>query len=143
MPLTMEEFQERYKVTYKNMEIEEGVSIYPRTILVPKCPECGSTIYLYHSEKKMDTFMGYKIKDGILKDQVTEEPQWLATCWTDNCPFVIILEENDLARCPECGRFALELYSLYDHMRFQCTRKAQEKETMKSAGVDRYFGDLM
>ena len=41
MPLTLEEFEKKYDIVYKPQDIEEGVSIYPRTILVPKCPECG------------------------------------------------------------------------------------------------------
>jgi len=143
MALTMEEFEKKFGIKYKQMDIDEGVSIYPRTILVPKCPECGGTLYLYHHQKKLDPFIAYKINDGVLKDHSISDEDWLVTCWTNNCEFLLKLSETELAKCPECGRFALELYSLYDHMRFQCTRKAQERETLKAAGCEMYIGDLM
>jgi ssDNA-binding Zn-finger/Zn-ribbon topoisomerase 1 len=143
MAYTLEEFMKKFEINYEQMDIEEGVSVYPRTILVPKCPECGGTLYLYHPEKKMDPFIGHKVTDGILQAKLGGETKWLATCWTNNCPFYAKFKEEELARCPECSRFALELFSLYDHMRFQCTKKAQEKETLEKAGVGMYISDLM
>jgi hypothetical protein len=143
MALTLEEFEERFGIKYKQMDIEEGVSIYPRTILVPKCPECGSNLYLYHHEKKLDPFITHKLSDGILNDRVEDKTRWIAACWTENCEFFLVFDEADLAKCPECNRFALELYSLYDHMRFQCTRKAQEKESLVAAGCGMYIGSLI
>ena len=59
------------------------------------------------------------------------------------CDYFIEFDEAELAKCPECSRYALELYSLYDHMRYQCTRKAQDKETLIAAGCGMYIGDLM
>jgi hypothetical protein len=144
MPLTLEEFQKKYGINYKQMDIQEGVSIYPRTIMVPKCPECGGTLYLYHCEKKLDPFITYKVNEGVLKDSACSEgPKWLATCWTNNCSYFVEFEEAELAHCPECKRYALELYSLYDHMKYQCTRNAQKRETLEAAGVGMYIGDLM
>jgi transposase len=143
MALTLEEFEEKYGIKFKQMDIEEGVSIYPRTILVPKCPECGGTLYLYHHEKKLDPFITHKLTAGILKDKVENKDHWLAACWTDNCEFAQEFNESELAKCTECSRFALELYSLYDHMRYQCTRNAQERETLVAAGCGMYIGDLM
>ena len=143
MPLTLEEFEKKYNIVYKQQDIEEGVSIYPRTILVPKCPDCGKTLYLYHPEKKLDPFITFKITDGILKNKLKGESKWIAACWTNNCEFFIEFPEEELARCPECSRYALELYSLYDHMRFQCTRNAQKREVLEEAGVGMYIGDLL
>lgn len=143
MALTLEEFEKKYGIAFKQMEIEKGVSISPRTILVPKCPECGGTLYLYHPEKKTDPFIWYKVTDGVLKDKLIIISGWIATCWTDNCDFYLEFDEEELAQCPECKRFTLDLYSLYDHMRFQCSRKAQERETLQKAGCDMYIGDLM
>ena len=143
MALTLEEFTKRYKLGIKQMYIEPGTSRFPRTILIPECPKCGNYLFLYNAELKPDPFIGVKVRARILENKIdNDEDQWLVTCWTDDCDFFIRLDENELARCPECNRYCMEKYALYDHMRFQCTRKAAAIESLRKVGVDMYIGGL-
>jgi hypothetical protein len=80
---------------------------------------------------------------GILSDKGIAPRQWLGTCWTDNCDFHVDLDEKELVTCPECNRFFMEYYSLYDHMKFQCTAAAKDNKMIREAGAGMYIADLV
>ena len=53
-----------------------------------------------------------------------------------------LLTKKDLTQCPECKKHFMEKYALYDHMRFQCTKKTREKNALVKAGVQMYIGTI-
>jgi len=124
------------------MQIDESVSKYPRVIRLPGCPKCGNYLFLYHPIRKRDPFIRAKVMEGVLKDKIFEHQEWFMSCWTPECDFFITLEKDDLAECPECNKYYAENYSLYDHMRYQCTKKAADRETIIKAGVGEYLQEM-
>lgn len=143
MGVSLEKFAEEYGLNLKTITIDETVSDNPRTILIPECPKCKNNLFLTHPEYRADPFIESKRNEGIFGVKYPGHRKWLVSCWTANCDFYIALIKKDLVQCPECKRYFLEEYSLYDHMRFQCTRNARTPEMLKSAGVDKYLGGLM
>jgi hypothetical protein len=143
MGLTLEEFAEKYKLKLKSMTIDEVVSPFPRTILIPECPKCKNNIFLSHPEYRPDPFIESKRDEGVFGSKYPQNRKWLAACWTAECDFFIALRKSDLVQCPECKRYYLDMYSLYDHMRYQCTRAARTPKMLKKAGCDKYLGGLM
>ena len=143
MGLSLEEFAIKYKLKLKNLTIDKVVSPYPRTILIPECPKCQNNLFLSHPEYRADPFIEAKRVDGTFGAKYPHNRKWLVSCWTIECDFHISLTKKDLVQCPECKRYYMDLYSLYDHMRFQCTRAAKTPEMLKKAGVDKYLDGLM
>ena len=143
MGLSLEEFAKKHKLKLKNMTIDKVISQFPRTILIPECPKCNNNLFLSHPEYRPDPFIEVKRENGTFGTKYPHNRRWLVSCWTVDCDFYIALTKKDLVQCPECKQYYMDLYSLYDHMRFQCTRKAQEKESLVAAGCGMYIGDLM
>ena len=143
MGYSLEDFAQKFKVRIKSMKIDESVSPYPRTILLPQCPKCGSNLFLSHPTYRPDPFIEIKRREGMFGKKFPNNRRWLMSCWTYECDFYIALLQSDLVQCPECKRHFAEEYTLCDHMRFQCTRRAQSPEMLKKAGVDKYLGGLM
>lgn len=143
MGLTLEEFVQKHGLKIRSMTIDESVSPYPRTILLPQCPKCSNNLFLSHPEYRPDPFIEAKRDDGVFGKKYPQNRKWIVACWTDECDFYITLLKSDLVQCPECNRYYMDIYSLYDHMRFQCTRKARTPEMLKKAGCDKYTGGLM
>ncbi|MCK5561762.1 MAG: hypothetical protein KAJ51_14270 [Thermoplasmata archaeon] len=124
------------------MQIDDSISQYPRLIRLPECPACGNYLFLYHPIRKRDPFIASKVIEGVLKESVGEAQEWIVACWTTDCDFFLSIAQDDLAECPECKKRFAETYSLYDHMRFQCTKKAAARETIKKAGAGEYLGEM-
>lgn len=143
MGLSLEEFAKKHGLGIKSLTIDEAVSPYPRTVLLPECPKCKNNLFLSHPEYRADPFIEKKRDAGIFGVKYPGNRKWLVACWTYNCDFHIALLKKDLVRCPECKQYYMDQYSLYDHMRFQCTRNARTPEMLKKAGVDKYLGGLM
>ena len=143
MGLSLEAFAKKYGLKLKSMQIDETVSPFPRVILLPECPKCGNNLFLTHPIYRRDPFIEAKRDDGVYKVKYPQRRKWLVGCWTNDCDFYIALTKKDLVQCPECKRYYLDEYSLYDHMRYQCTKKASSPEMLKKAGVDKYLGGLM
>ena len=143
MGYTLDEFLKKFELKLKTMDIDETVSPFPRKILLPECPKCKNNLFLSHPIKKPDPFIESKREEGIFGEKLTKRNRWIIACWTANCDFVIPLKQKELLQCPECKQYYLNDYSLYDHMRFQCTDKAQSTEMLKKAGVEKYAGGLM
>jgi ribosomal protein S27AE len=143
MGYTLLEFLKNHGLNKKSLDIDESVSPFPRTIQLPECPKCGNNLFLSHPNYKPDPFIENKRQEGIYGAKYPKNRKWLVGCWTGNCNFSIPLTKNDLVQCPECKRHFMEDYSLYDHMRYQCTRSARSPEMLKKAGVERYLGGLM
>jgi hypothetical protein len=143
MGLSLEEFTKKHKLKLKNLTIDKVVSPFPRTILIPECPKCKNNLFLSHPEYRADPFIEAKREDGTFGTKYPHNRKWLVSCWTVECDFYIALTKKELIQCPECKLYYMDLYSLYDHMRFQCTRAARTPEMLKKAGVDKYLGGLM
>ena len=143
MGLSLEAFTKKHGIKTKQLTIDEAVSPYPRTILLPECPKCKNNLFLSHPEYRADPFIEAKRDDGIFGVKFPKNRKWLVACWTNDCDFYIPLVRSDLVQCPECKRYYMDEYSLYDHMRYQCTRKAKTPEMLKTAGVEKYMGGLM
>ena len=143
MGLSLEEFAKKHKLKLKNMTIDEVVSPFPRTILLPECPKCKNNLFLSHPEIRPDPFIETKRDEGTFGTKYPNRRKWLVACWTADCNFYITLTKSDLVQCPVCKQYYMDLYSLYDHMRFQCTRAAGTPEMLKKAGADKYLGGLM
>jgi hypothetical protein len=143
MGLSIEEFTKKYGLKIKTMTIDKVVSAYPRTILLPECPKCKNNLFLTHPEYRPDPFIESKRDEGVFGVKFPKNRKWLVACWTVGCDFYIALRKSDLVQCPECNRYFMDLYSLYDHMRYQCTQRAREPQTLRKAGVDKYLGGLM
>ncbi len=143
MGLSIEKFAEKYNLKLKTLTIDEVVSPYPRTILIPECPKCKNNLFLSHPEYRGDPFIERKRMDGVFGAKYPKRRKWIVACWTSGCDFYIALTKKDLVQCPICKHYFMDEYSLYDHMRFQCTRKARTPEMLKKAGVDKYLGGLM
>jgi len=143
MGLSLEEFARKHGLKLKNLTIEIVVSPYPRTILIPECPKCKNNLFLSHPEIRPDPFIERKRTEGIFGVKYPKNRRWIVACWTADCDFYIALTKKELVQCPECKRFYMDEYSLYDHMRFQCTRAARTEQMLKKAGVDKYLGGLM
>jgi len=126
-----------------SMTIEAAVSDFPREIRIPVCPKCGHFIYLFHSERKPDPFIGAKVLLRVLAEKNIPPRTWLTTCWTDDCDFYLTFKEEDLAKCPECNLWFMEYYTLYDHMKFQCTETARDNNRIREAGAGMYISDLV
>ncbi len=141
-PLSLEAFAKKHKLKITTMQIDEGVSKFPRVIRLPECPKCNNYLFLYNPLYKRDPFISSKITEGVLQEKVSEAQEWLMACWTLECDFFIELEAAELAICPECNKYYAEKYSLFDHMRFQCTKKAADRETIIKAGVGEYLQEL-
>jgi len=143
MGLSLEEFAKKYKLKLKSMTIDKVVSPYPRTILLPECPKCKNNLFLSHPMHRPDPFIEDKRTGGVFGVKYPKNRKWLVACWTDKCDFYVALKKSDLVQCPECKRYFLDKYSLYDHMSYQCTRNAKTYEQLKKAGVDKYKAGLM
>jgi len=143
MGLSLEDFAAKYGLKLKTMYIDEAVSPFPRKILLPECPKCKNNLFLSHPEYKADPFIESKRESGIFGKKYPNNRKWLVACWTSECDFHIALRKADLVQCPECKRHFMDEYSLYDHMRYQCTRNASTLEMLKQAGVDHYHAGLM
>jgi hypothetical protein len=143
MGLSLEAFAKKYGLNLKSMNIDESVSPYPRKILLPECPKCKNNIFLSHPEQRADPFIETKREQGIFGSKYPKHRKWLAACWTSSCDFYLALKKTDLVQCPVCKRYYLDEYSLYDHMSYQCTKKARTIEMLKKVGVDKYRGGLM
>jgi hypothetical protein len=143
MGLSLDKFAKKYGLKLKSMTIDEAVSPYPRTIQLPECPKCKNNLFLSHPLHRPDPFIESKRNDGVYGSKYPHNRKWLVGCWTDGCDFYIALKLQDLVRCPECKMYYMDEYSLYDHMRYQCSRKARTPEMLRKAGVDRYLGGLM
>ncbi len=138
-PITIEEFAARHGTGIGTMTIDPEVSKFPREIRIPACPRCKGSLYLSHPVHRNDMMIEAKRNDGPLKGKVPEDNKWLSSCWTAECDFFIALKLSDLVKCPECGRHCMEGYTLYDHMRYQCTGKAAHPDSIKKAGVGQYM----
>lgn len=143
MARSLEELAEENGWEIGTMHIESVVSPFPRDIRIPLCPKCRNYLFLFHSEKKQDPFIGAKVIVGCLAEKNIKPRSWLATCWTEGCDYYLIFQEKDLAVCPECNRHFMEYYSLYDHMKFQCTDRAKENRMIRKAGAGMYIADLV
>jgi hypothetical protein len=143
MGLSLEEFAKKHGLKLKSMAIDEAVSPYPRTILLPECPKCKNNLFLSHPEYRPDPFIEAKRDEGIFGKRYPNNRKWLVGCWTGDCGFHIRLLKSEIVQCPECKRYYMDLYSLYDHMRYQCTRKARTIDLLKKAGCDKYSAGLM
>jgi len=143
MAKSLEELAEKNGWEIGTMHIDNVVSPFPRDIRIPLCPKCGSYLFLFHSEKKQDPFIGAKVIAGILAERNIKPRSWIATCWTENCDYFLVFKQKDLATCPECNRYFMEYYSLYDHMKFQCTDRAKDNQLIRKAGADMYIADLV
>jgi len=143
MGLSLEKFTKKFGLKIKTLTIEESVSPYPRTVLLPECPKCKNNLFLSHPEYRPDPFIESKRNAGIFGTKFPKHRKWIVACWTFDCDFYIALLMKDLLQCPECNRYYLDEYSLYDHMRYQCTQKARTPEMLRKAGVDKYMGGLM
>ena len=143
MGLSLQKFAEKYNLKIKSMNIEKCVSPYPRKILLPECPQCKNNLFLSHPEYRPDPFIEVKRNDGVFGVKYPKNRKWLVACWTQDCNFFISLLKKDLVQCPECKRYYLDEYSLYDHMCYQCTQAARSEEMLKKAGVDKYHAGLM
>ena len=142
-PKTLEDFAKEHGLEVGKMTIERAVSPFPRDILLPKCPKCGNWLYLYHSQHRPDPFIGAKLLVGPMKEYDIKPGTWIAADWTDGCDFYIALDKYDLAECPVCHKRLMELYSLYDHMKFQCEEKARSDELIRKAGAGMYLAALV
>lgn len=140
-PISIEEFAEKHGTGIKTMTIEPGVSDHPREIRIPQCPQCGGPLFLSHPVHRPDMNIEAKREAGPLADKVMDNQLWLGSCWTAECDFFIAFRLSDLLQCPECGRHCMEGYTLYDHMRYQCTKKAARPESLRRAGVEKYMTD--
>jgi hypothetical protein len=143
MGLSLEAFAAKYGLKLKSMAIDEVVSPFPRTILLPECPKCQNNLFLSHPEHRPDPFIENKRDDGVFGTKYPKRRKWLVGCWTADCDFHIALKKSDLVQCPECKRHFMDQYSLYDHMRYQCTHEARTDEMLKKAGVEKYHAGLM
>jgi hypothetical protein len=143
MVYTLQEFSKKYNLKIKLMDIDRAVSPYPRTILLTECPKCKNNLFLSHPMHRPDPFIELKREEGIYGVKYPKNRRWLVSCWTNNCDFYIALSVKDLAQCPECKQYFIDDYSLYDHMRFQCTRRARTLDMLKKANVDKYMGALV
>jgi len=115
------------------VQIEPGISPYPRTIMVALCPECDQPLYLYNRKERPDPIIASKI--GTDLDEKASETEWLASCWTGGCSFYLPLEEASLLQCPHCSRHFMNEHHLWDHMMFQCTTGAREEANGMSNGL--------
>lgn len=143
MPYTIEELSEKFKVELGTMHIDADVSRFERDVFLPKCPQCGNWLFLYNKTGKMDPFIQAKVEVGCLKEKELTDEDWIMTCWTEDCNFYIHLNEQDIVRCPECQRPCSDYYTLFDHMRAQCTKHAREDKTIRDAGAGMYLGNLV
>jgi hypothetical protein len=138
-PVSLVEFCARHGTGIMTMRIDADVSPFPRTIRIPSCPRCGGALYLSHRNFRADPNIEAKRQAGPIKDKVPPDNLWLSSCWTADCDFFIAFGEADLLACPECGRRCMEGYTLYDHMRYQCTDKASHPDSLRAAGVEDYM----
>jgi uncharacterized protein YbaR (Trm112 family) len=143
MGFTLEEFASKHKLKIGTMHIDNVVSHNERDIQLLTCPECGKFLFLYHKKEKADPFILAKVLFGILKDKKIKDTKWVVTCWTEDCGFHLIVPKKDIVKCPECKRFFLDYYSLYDHMRYQCTQNARLSERIRGAGAGMYVKDML
>ena len=143
MGFSLEEFANKHGLKLKTLTIDKVVSPFPRKILLPECPKCKNNLFLSHPEFRPDPFIENKRVEGVFGSKYPKHRKWIVACWTAACDFYIVLTKKDLVQCPECKLYYMDQYSLYDHMRFQCTRAARTPEMLKKAGVDKYLGGLM
>jgi ssDNA-binding Zn-finger/Zn-ribbon topoisomerase 1 len=141
-PLSLDQFASKHNLTITKMTIDDVVSPYPRTIQLPQCPKCENYLFLYHPLYKRDPFISKKTTEGVLSEKVGKVEEWLMACWTLECEFYLVLKAAELAICPECNKHYAETYSLFDHMRFQCTTKAADRDTIIKAGAGEYLQEL-
>ncbi len=142
-PKTLEDLAKDHGLETGVMTIEGAVSQFPRDILLPKCPKCGKWLYLYHSQHRPDPFIGAKVLVGPLKEFDIKPGTWIAADWTDGCDYYLELDKYDLAECPRCHKRLMELFSLYDHMKFQCDEKARDDALIRKAGAGMYLAGLV
>jgi hypothetical protein len=143
MGLSLEDFAKKHGLKLKTLKIDEVVSPFPRTIILPECPKCKNNLFLSHPEYRADPFIEAKRDDGVFGPKFPKRRKWLVSCWTVECDFYIALTKAELVQCPECKRHFMDNYSLYDHMRYQCTHRARTIDMLKKAGVDKYAAGLM
>jgi hypothetical protein len=141
-PLSIDQFAKKHNLKITTMQIDDSISKFPRLIRLLECPDCGNYLFLYHPIRKRDPFISSKVIEGVLKDRVDEAQEWIVACWTADCDFFLAISQDDLAECPECKKRFPETYSLYDHMRFQCTKKAADRDTIKKAGAGEYLQEM-
>ena len=141
-PLSLTDFAKKHNLEIADMTIDHVVSPFPRVIHLPQCPKCENYLFLYHPIDKRDPFIAAKVTEGILKDEVGEVEKWLMSCWTADCDFYLPIDQDDLAECPECNKKYSDLYTLYDHMRYQCTKEAADRDTIIKAGAGEYLQEL-
>ncbi len=143
MGLPLDVFAKKYGLRIKSMNIDNSVSDFPRTILLPECPKCKNNLFLSHPTYRADPFIEHKRAAGVFGCKYPMHRRWLLACWTAVCDFFIALRIEDLVQCPECKKYFAEEYTLFDHMRYQCTSNARSIEMLKKAGVEKYMGGLM
>lgn len=143
MGLTLEEFAAKRQLKIGVMHIDNVVSPNARDIQLPLCPKCGKFLFLYHKKEKADPFILSKCMFGILKDKKIKDNKWVVTCWTEQCDYYLLVPRKDIVKCPECKRFFMDYYSLYDHMRYQCTQKAKLGDRIRAAGAGMYVKDML
>jgi hypothetical protein len=64
------------------------------------------------------------------------------SCWSADCDFYLPIDKDDLVECPVCSKKYADTYTLYDHMRYQCTKEAADRDMIVKAGAGQYLQEL-
>ncbi len=133
MGLDLVDFCRVHGLPIGTVQIEPGVSPYPRTIMIPLCPQCDKPIYLYNKNERPDPIISSKFGEEF--DDDVKKHEWIASCWTAGCDFYIPFEEEQLLRCHYCRHHFMNNHHLWDHMMFQCTPDARATAQKMSQGL--------